>query len=56
MGFGFEIDGSPCFTFEGKMGDEDVVVRVRTDPFEDAEVRATIEDGAIREKQEPDEE
>jgi hypothetical protein len=50
MSFGIDNDGRYCMTLEGKVGEREIVVLIYTEPFEDSEVRAIIENGTIREE------
>jgi hypothetical protein len=47
--FGIDDNGRHCITIEGKVGEREIVVLIYTEPFEDAEVSASIEKGSIRE-------
>ncbi len=42
LSFGFENDGRPYFTFEGKVQGREIAVVIYTLPFEDAEVSDAI--------------
>ena len=50
MGFGIDNEGRHVITIEGKVGNHEIVALIYTDPFEDAEVRAGIENGTIWEE------
>jgi hypothetical protein len=45
MWFGIDNDRRHAITIEGKVGEHEIVALIYTEPFEDAEVRAGIENG-----------
>ncbi|HKX28145.1 MAG TPA: hypothetical protein VJ302_10655 [Blastocatellia bacterium] len=47
MRFGIDNDGRHAVTIEGKVGEHEIAAIIYTEPFEDAEVRAGIENGKI---------
>jgi hypothetical protein len=50
MWFGIDNDGRHAITIEGIVGEHEIVALIYTEPFEDAEVRAGIENGKIWEE------
>jgi len=48
LAFGIETDAGPCITLEGQLDGEEIVLRVYTQPFEDAEITDVMENGAMR--------